>query len=88
MNTNTIKLEYPITVNGTQIQTVTLRRPTVRDIKAAARQGAGSDEETETTLISNLSGLAPTDIDQIDFADYLAIQEVLKGFRERSNSPA
>ncbi len=84
----TVTLTYPITVNGTSISSITLRRPKVQDIKAASRQGSGVDEETETALIANLSGLAPSDIDQLDFADYLAVQEVLKGFQARSNSPA
>jgi len=83
-----IKLEHPVAIEGgTKIDTVTLRRPKVSDIRAAQKSGA-ADEDIELALIANLSGLAPETIYELDFADYCAVQEALSGFRKRSKSAA
>lgn len=80
MNDRTIiQLKSPITVNGATVAQVALRRPKVKDMRAAS--AAASDAATqEIALIANLCDLAPSDIEELDFGDYAAIQKVLKRF--------
>ncbi len=84
-NPNTVDLEYPITVDGTKIAAITLRRPTVDDMRAA-KKSADFDEDMELTLFANLAGLTPDDIGKLDYSDYSALQEKLKSFLGRKKS--
>lgn len=74
-----VDLKYPITKpDGSKVASVTLRRATVGDLKAAQRQ-ADKQEDQELALIARLTGLVPEDVELIDLADYKRIQE---SFRE------
>ena len=74
-----IQLKTPIQVNGATVSLLSMRRPKVKDMRAAA--AAASDPASqEITLIANLCDLAPSDIEELDFGDYAAIQKVLKRF--------
>lgn len=74
-----VDLKYPITKpDGSKVASVTLRRATVGDLKAAQRQ-ADKPEDQELALIARLAGLVPEDVELIDLADYKRIQE---SFRE------
>jgi hypothetical protein len=74
-----VDLKYPITKpDGSKVASVTLRRATVGDLKAAQRQ-ADKPEDQELALIARLTGLVPEDVELIDLADYKRIQE---SFRE------
>lgn len=74
-----VDLKYPVTKpDGSKVTSVTLRRATVGDLKAAQRQ-ADKPEDQELALIARLTGLVPEDVELIDLADYKRIQE---SFRE------
>ena len=75
---NTVTLEYPITVNCASISRISLRRPKVSDELAAKK--AGDSEMQEITLIANLAELAPSDILQLDSADFRKLTGVLLSF--------
>ena len=83
----TIKLTTPITMNGTQIAEVTLRRPKVRDRLAVERMGT-TDAEKEVALIANLTELSKDTISELDLLDYSLIQEALQGFLLVSSTSA
>lgn len=76
--TTTIKLKYPVMVDGTEYAELNMRRCKVKDRRAAAKQK--TDEEREITLISNLCEVPPSVIDELDSVDYEQLQEVLRGF--------
>jgi len=76
---NTIKLEYPITAGAQLIQEITLRRPKVKDTLAVQKAG-GSQAEQEIRLVANLATLTPSDIEELDAADYAHVQAVLTSF--------
>lgn len=74
-----IDLKFPIArPDGSKVASVTLRRATVGDLKAAQRQ-ADKPEDQELALIARITGLVPEDVELIDLADYKRIQE---SFRE------
>ncbi|BBD77241.1 phage tail assembly protein [Hydrogenophilus thermoluteolus] len=70
-----ITLKHPVKLaTGQTIGKVTLRRPKVKDLKAAQRV-SDKAEEQELALIALLAGLTPEDIEELDLADYKAIAE-------------
>lgn len=77
--TKRVDLQYPVTVDGIETKHLDLRRLKVRDLLHAAKQG-GSDEEKEVSQFASLAGVAPKVIEDLDMADYLAIQDVVKDF--------
>ena len=74
-----IDLVYPVTVDGKEIKAVELRRPKVKDLKIAAKIGKDAMEQ-ETLLIANLANLPVEAVEEMDLADYTALQEQLKSF--------
>jgi hypothetical protein len=76
MSAELIKLKYPLE-NG--LNTITLRRPKVRDMLAADK-AKGGDAEREVALFANLAELTPEDIANLDMADYKQLQDVYKDF--------
>ena len=77
--TTTIELKHPVTVDGTEIKQLTLRRPRVRDMLASDKAG-GSDAEKEIRTFTHLCEVSPETIEELDLADYLKLQKVYQGF--------
>ncbi|WP_264686992.1 phage tail assembly protein [Wolbachia endosymbiont (group B) of Rhopobota naevana] len=75
----TITLNNPITVDGISVSELTIRRPKVRDYLAIERIN-GSELNKEVTLTANLTSVAKEAIEELDIADYVKVQEVLKDF--------
>lgn len=72
-----VVLKYPFTSGGKKVEKLTLRRPTVKDLRTVGRFGE-SDEDKEIGLIATLAGLIPEDMDQMDAADYKALQDCFR----------
>ena len=79
MSGTTITLEHPVTVDGSQITTLTMRRPRVRD-ERDARRGGGTPVDQELRLFGNLCEVTPATIEELDMADYLRMQKVYESF--------
>jgi hypothetical protein len=74
-----IKLEFPIDIDGAKVGELTLRRPTVKDMRVA-RNSAKDDAAQEIALIANLAQITPEQVEQLDLADYAQVQAALQGF--------
>lgn len=74
-----IDLAYPIEFEGTKLTKITLRRPSVKDARKA-RTAHKDAADQEIALVSALSGLPPSAIEELDLSDYSKIQEALSGF--------
>ncbi|TXF11932.1 phage tail assembly protein [Pelomicrobium methylotrophicum] len=78
-----ITLKHPVKLaTGQMLAKITLRRPKVRDLKAAQRV-SDKPEEQELALIAALAGLTPEDIEELDLADYKAIAESFRGMLDQ-----
>ena len=88
--TATVTLKHPVEIDGATIETLTIRRPLVRDLRAAQRRaGAGApDAEVEVALLSNLCEVTPETLDAMDLADYLELQREYERFLSRPSTPA
>lgn len=74
-----IKLDFPINIDGAKVGEITLRRPTVKDMRVA-RNSAKDDASQEIALISNLAQITTEDVEALDLADYAKVQAALQGF--------
>ena len=61
-------------------KTIKMREPKVRDMKIAGEKKNKIDEEL--TLIGNLSGLSPDEVEDLTMKDYSSLQKALKDFLE------
>lgn len=77
----TVKLDYPITLNGVECDTFTMRRPKVRDMRGAQKLAPNDAEEQELILFASLADIAPSDLDAMDMADYERVQDAYYSFR-------
>lgn len=73
-----ITLKFPIESGDRRIETLTLRRGTRADMKAAAKFSK-EDAEQEDFLFARLTGLTLEDVDALDLADSRALQEAFRG---------
>jgi hypothetical protein len=69
-----VSLTRPSEVNGVQVDKLTLRSPTVREVRAADRAAGGDDEQRELVLFADLAGAAIADLEGLKVADYNRLQ--------------
>lgn len=75
------KLTLPVTFEGSEKGTITLRRLKGKDIKRLR----DFDDDTDKTffLIGELSGWPPEGVEELDGADFEAISKIIEGFMGR-----
>jgi len=74
MKTITVQLDDPITAAGEEVAELTIRKPTVKDLRLS---NSSAKDELERTLnmIRDLAGIAPDDLDQLSLTDLGRINE-------------
>ena len=68
-------LKHPITIDGSEVTKLSLRRPTVRDIKLSQRKANEIDQTIE--MVAMLSEQKPDTIESLDAEDFTAIANEL-----------
>lgn len=83
----TVHLQYPDLETGEQLDSITLRRPRARDLKAAIRQAgrSASPLEVDIALFSQLAELPPETIEALDLVDFQALQAAYADFQSRAD---
>jgi hypothetical protein len=77
--TTTIDLEYSVEVDGVQVSTLAMRRPTVAD-QLAFEDGKGTEAKRTVNMMAALCDVPPATIQQLDIVDFQKVAEVLAGF--------
>jgi Phage tail assembly chaperone proteins, E, or 41 or 14 len=82
-----VVLYYPLRTPSGTVTTVTLRRGQSRDMLAAQRNEPNDPARRELVLISMLAAenLTIEDLEELDFADLAAVQQVFQGLFVRGN---
>ncbi|MCC5807235.1 MAG: phage tail assembly protein [Opitutales bacterium] len=75
----TVKLSAPVTVKGTEIREVVLRRPKTRDLRKMMR-GKGDEAERQFRMICDLAEMDPDTLDEFYASDYLALCAAIEPF--------
>ncbi|CAN7395522.1 phage tail assembly protein [Paraburkholderia terricola] len=70
-----VKLDYPVAFDGVVRDTLTLRRPKVRDMRAAQKIAPGDEEGQELAIFAALAGVSPNDLEGMDLGDYHRVQD-------------
>ena len=70
----TVRLSRPSEANGLQVDSLSLRAPTVRDIRNAQLGGAGDDEQRELNLVASLAEVGVKDLEGLALKDYSRLQ--------------
>lgn len=75
----TIELDYPVTIDGTEVRALQMRRMKVID-QMNVDSGGKNDVEKEIALIANLCEISPDDVKELDMMDYSKLQSQLINF--------
>lgn len=68
-----VRLSRPTSCNGVEVDALTLRAPTVRDIRLASKV-ASDDEERELQLFASLVEVSRQDLEGLKLSDYQRLQ--------------
>lgn len=69
-----VKLTRPSEANGIKVDSLSLRSPTVRDIRAAQSAAIGDDEQRELNLFASLAEVGVKDLEGLALKDYSRLQ--------------
>lgn len=69
-----VTLSKPTELNGITADKITLRAPTVRDIRAAQATASGDEEQTELNLFASLAQVGVKDLEGLALKDYSRLQ--------------
>ncbi|MCO7608613.1 phage tail assembly protein [Pseudomonas chlororaphis] len=69
-----VTLTKAVELNGVRCDTVTLRAPTVRDVRAANTAAGGDDEQRELALFASLAQVGSKDLEGMTLKDYQRLQ--------------
>ncbi|RMM27131.1 hypothetical protein ALQ81_02055 [Pseudomonas syringae pv. pisi] len=69
-----VKLTKPAEVNSVQVDTITMRAPTVRDVRTAQAAANGDDEQRELNLFASLAEMGVRDLEGLSLKDYSRLQ--------------
>lgn len=69
-----VTLSCPSVVSSVQVDTLNLRSPTVREVRAADRAANGNAEQRELTLFAELTGAGIADLEGLRLVDYYRLQ--------------
>jgi hypothetical protein len=70
----TVTLTKPAELNGITQDQITLRAPTVRDIRNSSKVADGDEEERELNLFASLAEVGVKDLDGLAYKDYARLQ--------------
>ncbi|MFG0827097.1 phage tail assembly protein [Pseudomonas sp. CJQ_7] len=70
----TVTLSKPTELNSVTVDAVSLRSPTVRDIRAAQKTGGDDDEQRELNLFASLAEVSAKDLEGMALKDYSRLQ--------------
>ena len=69
-----VHLSKPSEANGLQVDNLSMRAPTVRDIRTAQSAASGDDEQREFNLFASLAEVGVKDLEGLSLKDYGRLQ--------------
>ncbi|KJK20349.1 phage tail assembly protein [Pseudomonas sp. NPDC087612] len=69
-----VQLSKASEANGMQVDSLSLRAPTVRDIRTAQSAASGDDEQRELNLFASLAEVGVKDLEGLSLKDYGRLQ--------------
>lgn len=81
--TETVELNIPIQINGVTTDRLVMRRPKLKDARNASKMAGNDREEEEIRLFCILIDCAPSDLEELDYADYGKLQNAFQRLSKR-----
>lgn len=69
-----IALKYPTELSGVLVDSMSMRAPCVRDIRAAQATCSGDEEKREMSLFASLTQTPEADLMALKLVDYMRLQ--------------
>ncbi|WP_413038079.1 phage tail assembly protein [Pseudomonas marginalis] len=69
-----VTFSRPYDIKDMKVDRLTLRAPTVRDVRAATSASNGDEEQRETIILANLSESDTKDLEGLKLTDYQRLQ--------------
>lgn len=69
-----IKLSKIVKVNQVDTDQLTMRSPTVREVRAATKNASGDEEQIELVLFASLTDAGQDDLGELSVRDYKRLQ--------------
>ena len=69
-----VTLTRPTNANGVLVETLTLRAPLVREVRAADRASNGDEEQRELMLFAGLAEVGVKDLEGLKLVDFNRLQ--------------
>lgn len=69
-----VTLTRPSNANGVLVETLTLRAPVVREVRAADKASNGDEEQRELMLFAGLAEVGVKDLESLKLTDYRRVQ--------------
>lgn len=69
-----ITLSSPCEINGVKTDRLTLRNPTIREVRAAGALSGDDEELRELTLFATLASAGQKDLEELKVRDYKRLQ--------------
>jgi hypothetical protein len=82
----TIALSRPTKINGVGLDKVTMRTPTIGDVRAAQRQGKGDKEQEEFILFASLLDCGIDDMERFSVRDYKRLNDAYFRLTDESDA--
>lgn len=73
--TATVTLSTKTELNGVKVGRITLREPTIGDVRGARKTAKDDNEQQEINVFASISGCSPADIERLTLRDYGRVQE-------------
>lgn len=70
-----VKLSTPVTLNSVSCDTITLRAPTIGDLRAAEKQHKDDQGAQELQMFATLAQCGVSDLDGLSLRDYHRVQD-------------
>ena len=86
----TVVLGVPVSIDGSTITEISIRRPKVRDLRALEEVTLGKPSQLDqgAALLSLLAGIPEAAVEEMDATDFARASEVIAGFFEGARVPA
>jgi len=75
-----VALDFPLSISGVEVKSLTMRRPKVRDEMAFAKSKA-DDADKALHLMASLCEVAPDELLELDSADFAKLEAQLLDFK-------
>lgn len=72
--TASVVLSKPINANDIQVDRLTLRSPTIREVRVATKAAPDDEEQSELILFASLSDSGVKDLEGLTVRDYKRVQ--------------